>query len=134
MQSKAVLAQADVTQVLDAAQQEAEREGWAITVAVADDGGHLLALRRLDGAAPFTADVATQKARSAAMGRKETQVFEEMINGGRTAFVSAPLQGLLSGGVPIIVDGNVVGAVGISGVKPDQDVQVAKAAVNVIAS
>ena len=101
--------------------------------AVTDDGGHLLALRRLDGAAPFSADVATQKARSAALGRKETQVFEEMINGGRTAFVSAPLQGLLSGGVPIIVDGQVVGAVGISGVKPDQDVQIAKAGVSAIA-
>lgn len=133
MQTKAILAQADVAKLLDAAQQEAEREGWAITAAVTDDGGHLLALRRLDGAAPFTAEVATQKARSAAMGRKETQVFEEMINGGRTAFVSAPLQGLLSGGVPVIVDGNVVGAVGISGVKPDQDVQVAKAAVSAIA-
>jgi len=132
MQSKAVLTQDDVAKVLDAAQQEAERENWAITVAVTDDGGHLLALRRLDGAAPFTADVAANKARSAAMGRKETQVFEEMINGGRTAFVSAPMQALLSGGVPIIVDGQVVGAVGISGVKPDQDVQVAKAAVSVL--
>ena len=132
MQSKAVLTQADVSKVLDAAQQEAERENWAITVAVTDDGGHLLALRRLDGAAPFTADVAANKARSAAMGRKETQVFEEMINAGRTAFVSAPMQALLSGGVPIIVDGQVVGAVGISGVKPDQDVQVAKAAVSVL--
>ncbi|MGM0615909.1 MAG: heme-binding protein [Pseudomonadota bacterium] len=132
MQSKAVLTQDDVAKVLDAAQQEAERENWAITVAVTDDGGHLLALRRLDGAAPFTADVAANKARSAAMGRKETQVFEEMINGGRTAFVSAPMQALLSGGVPIIVDGQVVGAVGISGVKPDQDVQVAKVAVSVL--
>ncbi|MYL23050.1 GlcG/HbpS family heme-binding protein [Vreelandella massiliensis] len=132
MQTKAILAQADVTKLLDAAQQEAEREGWAITVAVTDDGGHLLALRRLDGAAPFTAEVATQKARSAAMGRKETQVFEEMINGGRTAFVSAPMQGLLSGGVPVTLDGYVIGAVGISGVKPDQDVQVAKAAVSAI--
>ena len=132
MQSKAVLSQADVSKVLDAAQQEAERENWAITVAVTDDGGHLLALRRLDGAAPFTADVATNKARSAAVGRKETQVFEEMINGGRTAFISAPMQALLSGGVPIVVDGQVVGAVGISGVKPDQDIQVAKAAVSVI--
>ena len=91
-----------------------------------------MGLRRLDGAAPFSADVATQKARSAALGRKETQVFEEMINGGRTAFISAPLQGLLSGGVPITVDGHVVGAVGISGVKPDQDVQVAKAGVSAI--
>ncbi|MDQ7735352.1 heme-binding protein [Halomonas sp. SpR1] len=132
MQTKAILAQADVTNVLDAAQKEADSNNWPVTIAVTDDGGHLLALRRLDGAAPFSAEVATHKARSAALGRKETQVFEEMINGGRTAFVTAPLQGLLSGGVPITVDGHVVGAVGISGVKPDQDVQVAKAGVAAI--
>lgn len=127
MQTKAILAQTDVNNVLDAAQKEADSNNWPVTIAVTDDGGHLLGLRRLDGAAPFSADVATHKARNAAIGRKETQVFEEMINGGRTAFVTAPLQGLLSGGVPITVDGHVVGAVGISGVKPDQDVQVAKA-------
>ncbi len=132
MQTKAILAQSDVTNVLDAAQKEADSNNWPVTIAVTDDGGHLLALRRLDGAAPFSAEVATHKARSAALGRKETQVFEEMINGGRTAFVTAPLQGLLSGGVPITVDGHVVGAVGISGVKPDQDVQVAKAGVAAI--
>lgn len=133
MQTKAILAQADVISVLDAAQKEADSNSWPVTIAVTDDGGHLLGLRRLDGAAPFSAEVATQKARSAAMGRKETQVFEEMINGGRTAFVTAPLQGLLSGGVPIIVDGHVIGAVGVSGVKPDQDVLVAKAAVSIVA-
>lgn len=133
MQTKAILSQADVTQVLDAAQQEADSNGWPVTVAVTDDGGHLLALRRLDGAAPFSAEVATHKARSAALGRKETQVFEEMINGGRTAFVTAPLQGMLSGGVPITLDGHVIGAIGISGVKPDQDVQIAKAGVGAIA-
>ncbi|TDV99918.1 glc operon protein GlcG [Halomonas alkaliantarctica] len=132
MQTKAILAQADVINVLDAAQKEADSNNWPVTIAVTDDGGHLLALRRLDGAAPFSAEVATHKAHSAALGRKETQVFEEMINGGRTAFVTAPLQGLLSGGVPITVDGHVVGAVGISGVKPDQDVQVAKAGVAAI--
>lgn len=132
MQTKAILAQADVINVLDAAQKEADSNNWPVTIAVTDDGGHLLALRRLDGAAPFSAEVATHKARSAVLGRKETQVFEEMINGGRTAFVTAPLQGLLSGGVPITVDGHVVGAVGISGVKPDQDVQVAKAGVAAI--
>ena len=132
MQTKAILAQSDVSNVLDAAQKEADSNNWPVTIAVTDDGGHLLALRRLDGAAPFSAEVATHKARSAALGRKETQVFEEMINGGRTAFVTAPLQGLLSGGVPITVDGHVVGAVGISGVKPDQDVQVAKAGVAAI--
>ena len=112
MQTKAILAQSDVISVLDAAQKEADSNNWPVTIAVTDDGGHLLALRRLDGAAPFSADVATQKARSAALGRKETQVFEEMINGGRTAFISAPLQGLLSGGVPFVCDGQPTVVVG----------------------
>ncbi|WP_280540494.1 heme-binding protein [Chromohalobacter sp. 11-W] len=129
MKTHAVLELSDVNQLLDAAQQEADANGWAITVAVADAGGHLLGLRRLDGAAPFSAGIATEKARNAAIGRKETQVFEDMINNGRTAFVSAPMQALLAGGVPLIVEGNVIASVGVSGVKPDQDVQVAKAAV-----
>lgn len=132
MQTKSVLTLSDVNAILDAAQKEAEANHWAVTVAVADDGGHLLGLRRLDGAAPFSAGVASEKARSAAIGRKETQVFEEMINNGRTAFITAPMQALLSGGVPVIVDGQVIASVGVSGVKPDQDVQVAKAGVAAI--
>lgn len=132
MQQKSVLTLAEVNAILDAAQQEAEANNWAVTIAVADDGGHLLGLRRLDGAPPFSAGVASEKARNAAIGRKETQVFEEMINNGRTAFVTAPMQALLSGGVPVIVDGQVAGSIGISGVKPDQDVQVAKAAIQAI--
>ena len=132
MQTKPVLTLDDVNAILDAAQKEAQTNGWAVTVAVADDGGHLLGLRRLDGAPPFSADVATEKARNAAIGRKETQVFEDMINNGRTAFVTAPMQALLAGGVPVLVDGQVAGSVGISGVKPDQDVQVAKAGVAAI--
>ncbi|MBE0490504.1 MAG: heme-binding protein [Halomonas sp.] len=116
----------------DAAQKEAEANGWGVTIAVADDGGHLLGLRRMDTAPPFSAEVAAQKARNAAIGRRETQAFEEMINGGRTAFVTAPMQSLLSGGVPVIVDDEVAGSVGISGVKPDQDVQVARAGVAAI--
>ena len=132
MNTKPVLTLDDVNAILDAAQQEAQANGWAVTVAVADDGGHLLGLRRLDGAPPFSADVATEKARNAAIGRKETQVFEDMINNGRTAFVTAPMQALLAGGVPVLVDGQVAGSVGISGVKPDQDVQIAKAGVAAI--
>lgn len=133
MQTKSVLTLSDVNAILDAAQKEAEANGWAVTIAVADDGGHLLGLRRLDGAAPMTPGVASEKARSAALGRKETQVFEDMINGGRTAFVSAPLQGMLSGGVPVLIDGQVAGTVGVSGVKPDQDVQIAKAGIAAVA-
>lgn len=132
MQTKSVLTLDDVNAILDAAQQEAQTNGWAVTIAVADDGGHLLGLRRLDGAAPMTPGVASEKARSAALGRKETQAFEEMINGGRNAFLSAPMQGLLSGGVPVLVDGQVAGTVGVSGVKPDQDVQIAKAGIAAI--
>ena len=88
-----------------------------------------LGVLRLDGCAPIGAYIATEKARTAALGRRETKQYEDMINGGRTAFLSAPLAGTLEGGIPVIVDGQVVGAVGVSGVKPDQDAQIARAGV-----
>jgi glc operon protein GlcG len=127
MLTKSVLTVAETTQILAAARAEAEKNQWAVTIAVVDDGGHLLSLLRLDGCAPVGSYIATEKARTAALGRRESKVYEDMINGGRTAFLSAPLAGTLEGGVPVIVDGQVVGAVGVSGVKADQDAQVAKA-------
>ena len=93
MQDKTVLSLADAERILDAAQKEAESQGWKVAIAVVDDGGHALALRRLDGCAPMGAYVATEKARSAALGGKETQAFEDMINGGRAASVGARAQG-----------------------------------------
>lgn len=130
MQKKAVLSLRETGNILDAAQKLAESRGWPVTIAVADDGGHLLGLRRLDGCAPIATYVAPEKARTAALGRKDSQVFEEMINGGRTAFLSAPvLQGMLTGGVPIVYEGQVIGAVGVSGVKPDEDAEVARAGI-----
>ncbi|HEX3633921.1 MAG TPA: heme-binding protein [Paraburkholderia sp.] len=130
MQSKAVLTVVEATRILEAGRAEAEKNKWAVTIAVVDDGGHLLALLRLDDCAPIGAYIATEKARTSALGRRESKQYEDMINGGRTAFLSAPLAGTLEGGVPVVVDGNVVGAVGVSGVKPDQDSQVARAAAN----
>jgi glc operon protein GlcG len=130
MQSKPVLTVVEATRILEAARAEAEKNQWAVTIAVADDGGHLLALLRLDGCAPIGAYIATEKARTSALGRRESKQYEDMINGGRTAFLSAPLAGTLEGGVPVMVDGHVVGAVGVSGVKPDQDSQVARTAAN----
>ena len=94
-----------------------------------DDGGHPLGLERLDGCAPIGAYIATEKARSSALGRRESKGYEDMVNGGRSAFLSAPLLTSLEGGVPVLVDGQVVGAVGVSGVKAEQDAQVAKAGV-----
>ena len=130
MITKSVLVAADVKRVLAAAEAEAQKNNWAVTIAVADDGGHLLGLVRLDGAAPSSAYIAPAKARTSALGRRESKGFEDMINQGRTAFLSAPeLTGLLEGGVPILVDGQCVGAVGVSGVKSNEDAQIAKAGI-----
>lgn len=130
MNTKPIIDAADVQRILSAAQAEAQAHGWAVTIAVSDDGGHLLGLLRLDGAAPVSAHIAPAKARTAALGRRESRLYEEMINQGRTAFLSVPLiDGLLEGGVPILVDGHCVGAVGVSGVKSAEDAQVARAGI-----
>ncbi|WP_409488253.1 heme-binding protein [Pseudomonas promysalinigenes] len=132
MQRKAVLENTDVTRVLAAAREEARRNDWKVTVAIVDDGGHLLALERLDGCAPIAAYIATEKARSSALGRRDTKGYEDMVNCGRTAFVSAPLLTSLEGGLPIVVEGHVIGAVGVSGVKAEQDAQVAAAGITAL--
>ncbi len=130
MNSKPMLTLHDVKSIAVAAEAEALRNAWAVTIAIVDDGGHLLWLQRLDGAAPVSAHIAPGKARTAAMGRRESRVYEEMINQGRFSFLSAPgLESLLEGGVPILVQGHCVGAVGVSGVKSTEDVQVAKAGI-----
>ncbi|MFJ3466036.1 heme-binding protein [Pseudomonas sp. NPDC090201] len=129
MKTKSVLSQTEVTQILAAARKEAQASGWAVSIAVTDDGGHLLGFERLDGCAPIGAYIAIEKARTSALGRRESKGYEEMVNGGRTAFVTAPLLTSLEGGVPVIVNGETIGAVGVSGVKADQDAQVAKAGV-----
>ncbi len=129
MQSKPILSLVDVQAMMAAAIAEAQRNAWAVTIAIVDDGGHLLALQRLDGASPASAAIATEKARTSALGRRESKAYEDMINGGRTSFLSAPLAGMLEGGVPVTAQGHVVGAVGASGVKSDQDAQVARAGI-----
>ncbi|SDH15694.1 glc operon protein GlcG [Pseudomonas flavescens] len=129
MHSKAVLSQTDIARMLAAARAEAQANGWAVSIAVVDDGGHPLALERLDDASPISAYIASEKARTAALGRRESKGYEDMVNGGRSAFLSAPLLTSLEGGVPVLVEGQVVGAIGVSGVKADQDAQVAKAGI-----
>ena len=130
MYTKPCLSHADVAALLSAARAEAERNQWAVSIAVVDDGGHLLGLYRLDGAAPLSAHIAPAKARTAALGRRESIVYEEMINKGRTSFLSAPeIEGMLEGGVPVLIDGQVAGAVGVSGVKSSEDAQIAKAGI-----
>ncbi|NWC96808.1 MULTISPECIES: heme-binding protein [unclassified Pseudomonas] len=127
MKSKAILSQLEINQILNAARAEAHSNQWAVTIAIVDDGGHPLALERLDGCAAISAYIAVEKARTSALGRRESKGYEDMVNGGRHAFLSAPLLTSLEGGVPIFVDGHVIGAVGVSGVKAEQDAQVARA-------
>jgi len=129
MQQKSVLGVEETMRVMDGAIAEAKRNRWAVAIAIVDDGGHLLNFVRLDGTPTVSAYIAQEKARAAALGRRETRIYEDMINQGRTAFLSAPLQGMLEGGVPIIADGQVVGAVGVSGVKSSEDVLIAKAGI-----
>ncbi|CAD5373937.1 Protein GlcG [Rubrivivax sp. A210] len=130
MNTKPTLTLSDLRAIAAAAEAEATKNGWAVTFAIVDDGGHLLWLQRLDGAAPISAEIAPAKARTSALGRRESRIYEEMINQGRTSFLSAPaLQGMLEGGVPIMVGGQCVGAVGVSGVKSAEDAQIARAGI-----
>ncbi len=124
----------DVKRIAAAAEAEARSNSWAVSIAIVDDGGHLLWLQRLDGAAPVSAQIAPAKAHTAALGRRESKIYEDMINQGRVSFLSAPgLQGLLEGGVPILVDGACLGAVGVSGVKSSEDAQIARAGIAALA-
>jgi len=133
MKTKHTLEAADVKAILAAAEAEALANAWAVTIAVVDDGGHPLGLLRLDGAPASSAHMAPGKAITSALGRRESKVYEDLILGGRISMLSAPaLQAMLEGGVPIVVDGQIVGAVGVSGVKSDQDVQVARAGIAAI--
>ncbi len=130
MKNKAVLEMADIKLMAAAAEAEAVKNQWAVTVAIVDDGGHLLWLQRLDGAPALSAHIAPAKAHTSALGRRESKFYEDVINQGRAAFLSAPeIQGLLEGGVPIVKDGQCLGAVGVSGVKSPEDAQIARAGI-----
>ena len=133
MKNKFILELSDVKAMAAAAEEQALNNNWAVSIAIVDDGGHLLWLQRLDGAPPVSASIASAKANTAALGRRESKVYEDVINGGRMSFLSAPdIKGLLEGGVPVMKDGQCLGAVGVSGVKSSEDAQVARAGIAAI--
>jgi glc operon protein GlcG len=118
---------------LEAAEKEALRNQWRVVIAVVDDGGHALALVRLDGAQISSVATAVEKARAAVAWKRPTRLLEESVNNGRTSFLSiAQGMAILQGGVPIEVEGAVVGAVGVSGVKASDDELIALAGVNAL--
>lgn len=130
MISKPVLTLDDVRKIAAAAEAEAKNNKWAVAIAIVDDGGHPLWLHRMDGVPPISSYIAPSKAKTAALGCRESKVYEDMINAGRYSFLSAPvLDGMLEGGVPIMAAGQCIGAVGVSGVKSMEDAQIAKAGI-----
>ena len=128
--TKPYLTQAHVQKILDAANQYAIEKGHIVAIAVCDDGGHLLGLIRRDGCQPTSSYFAQEKARTAAMGKRDTQVYEDLINRGRHALLSAPhISMMLEGGVNIVMNGHTIGAVGVSGVKNGEDGNTARAGI-----
>jgi glc operon protein GlcG len=126
MRTKPCLTSADAKQMLAACVTEAEKNGWKVTIAIVDDAGTLLSLERMDGASAITATVAPEKAKASALTRQPTKFWEDRVKE-RPAFVNFPAGSLIQGGVPVIHDGECVGAIGVSGVQSSQDEQIARA-------
>ncbi len=129
MKSKQVLTLDDAKRIGAAAEAEALRNGWKVCIAVVDDGAHLLHFQRLDGAQLGSVDISLGKARTAVLGKRPTKSYEEMVNNGRYGALTMPGITHLEGGVPIFVEGECLGAVGVSGVKSSEDAQVAAAGI-----
>lgn len=133
VQSRPGLTLEGARRVLAAAEAMAIKNGATPAVAVVDEGGHLIALHRLDGCFAAAAEVSIGKARTAAVFKKPTSAFEEVIRAGRTSMVALERFTPLQGGVPIVVDGQIVGAVGVSGAaSAQQDEEIALAAAGVL--
>jgi glc operon protein GlcG len=132
VKSRVALEVDDVQAALEVAKAEAVKNAWVVSIAVVDDGGHPLGFLRLTDAAPISAQIALGKARTAALSRRESKFYEDVVKNGRTAFLSVSDFTTLEGGVPVIVAGQCVGAIGVSGVRSDQDAQIATAGVQAV--
>ena len=122
----------DCKRISAAAEAEARKNNWNVRVAIVDDGGHLLHLFCMDGATPANSRIATEKGRTAAETRRSTAMWEERIKSGRTAMLKMPGVTPIQGGLPIVIDGECIGAVGVSGVQSHEDEQIAKAGIAVL--
>jgi glc operon protein GlcG len=133
MYAKNALNLADAKAIAAAAEAEALKNKWNVTIAVLDDGGNLLFLQRLDEAPLGSIAVAQEKARTALLFKRPTKVFEEIIASGRTAMLTLPGATPIEGGLPLLNNGQIIGAIGVSGVQSPQDAQIAQAGVEVAA-
>lgn len=132
MKTKHYLTLEDAEFLLTRAHQYAIDQKFNVSIAVVDESGTLLSMKRMDGASPMTANLSIEKAKCSALSRRPSQVFEELIKDGQLGFLTVhSFTGMLEGAEPIIYQGQLVGAVGVSGVKSDQDAQIAQHAIQV---
>ncbi len=131
---KKVLTLDGAKKVAAAAEAEARKNNWNVVIAIVDDGGHLVYLQRIDGTQTGSIEVAIQKARTSQAFKRSTKVFEDAIAGGRNALIALHGALPLEGGLPIVVGGQLVGAIGVSGVKSTEDGQIAKAGADSLAN
>lgn len=125
--TKKVLTLGAARTIAAAAEREAMQRGATVVIAVVDDGGHLLVLHRLDDTQVASVEVGIAKARTAAIFRRPSRVFEEQVKNGRVAALALPGAVALQGGIPIVVGGKVLGAIGVSGNTPQEDEDIALA-------
>jgi glc operon protein GlcG len=117
-----------------AAEAEAKKNSWNVVIAIVDEGGHLIYLQRIDGTQTGSIDVAIKKAQTAMAFKRPTKVFEDAVAGGRQVILALPGALPIEGGVPITVGGQIIGAIGVSGVKSTEDGQIAKAGADTAAA
>ena len=132
MQTRYMLSLDDAKAIAGAAASKARKEGWSVVIAILDSGGHLQYLERADGTQLGSVTVAQEKARTALMFRRPSQAFEDMILSGRTHMMGLPGVTPVAGGVPLSWRGEIVGALGVSGVLSNQDAEVAQAGAAVL--
>jgi glc operon protein GlcG len=132
MRKKPCLQSADVHKMAAACRAEAEKQKWNVTIAIVDDAGILLHLDRMDGAVSTTAEVATLKAKTSAITRRPSKFWEDRVKD-RPAFMNFPGVLQIQGGLPIMYEGECVGAIGVSGVQSHEDEQIAKAGIDTLA-
>ncbi|WP_407307732.1 GlcG/HbpS family heme-binding protein [Acinetobacter sp.] len=130
MQTKHYLTLTDAEFLLDQAHQYAIQNNFNVSIAVVDDTGNLLAMKRMDGASPMTANLCLEKAKCSAISRRPSKLFEDLIKGGQMGFLTMDsFAGMLEGGEPILHEGHLVGAMGVSGVRAFQDAEIAQQAI-----
>mgnify|MGYP003595693498 FL=1 len=130
MKTKYYLTLSDAEFLLEKAHQYAIQQQFNVSIAIVDETGNLLAMKRMDGASPMTANLCVEKAKCSAISRRPSKLFEDIIKNGQMGFLTLnSFSGMLEGGEPILYEGQLVGAVGVSGVKSFQDAAIAQWAI-----